>query len=55
MGLFLETFTCERCGQASRRVDRGDAPVGRLCGSCGDQLTAEAAAAHDTLLWFHRQ
>lgn len=54
MGLFLETFSCERCGKATRRVDRDDTPARRLCASCGDELTAEAAAAHDTLLWFHR-
>jgi hypothetical protein len=55
MAFFLETFTCERCGKAARRVDREDVPAARLCGACSDELTAEAAAAHDTLLWFHRR
>jgi transcription elongation factor Elf1 len=55
MAFFLETFTCERCGKSTRRVDREDMPAARLCGACGDELTAEAAAAHDTLLWVHRR
>jgi transcription elongation factor Elf1 len=55
MAFFLETFTCERCGKATRRVDRDDVAAARLCGACSDELTAEAAAAHDTLLWFHRR
>ena len=54
VGLFLSTFTCERCGQPARHVDRDDAPTRTLCASCGDELTAEAAAKHDTLLWYHR-
>jgi RNA polymerase-binding transcription factor DksA len=55
MALFLETFPCERCGKATRRVDREDVPAARLCGACSDELTAQAAAAHDTLLWVHRR
>ena len=55
VGFFLATFTCERCGLRARRVDRDDAPARTLCASCSDELTAEAAAKHDTLLWFHRR
>jgi formylmethanofuran dehydrogenase subunit E len=55
VGLFLSTFTCDRCGQPARRVDRDDTPGRTLCASCSDELTAEAAAKHDTLLWYHRR
>ena len=54
MGLFLESFVCDRCGRTSRRVDAGDATRSTLCAVCGDEVTAEAAAAHATLLWVHR-
>ena len=53
MGLFLESFVCDRCGKTYRRVDSGDAGVSPLCSPCGDEMTAAAAAAHATLLWIH--
>lgn len=57
MALFLSKFTCERCGRPVRGVndDRDEASARALCATCGDELTAEAAARHDTLLWYHRR